>query len=79
MVDRYTLDVIFYTTGAQAWMNKDHFLSNMSVFHWNYYEEDEYDYGYNYSSYVGENCTDVSFEVNALILVNFKVLHGITI
>ena len=29
---------------GQTWIEKAHFLSNMSVFHWNEYDEDDYDY-----------------------------------
>ena len=29
---------------CQTWIKKAHFLSNMSVFHWNEYDEDDYDY-----------------------------------
>ena len=65
MVERYVLVVIFYATAGQAWIEKAHFLSNLSVCHWNEYYEDYYDYNPS-SSYVGKNCTDGSFEVNGL-------------
>ena len=44
VLDRYALAVIFYVTGGQTWIKKSHFLSNMRIFHWNEYDEDDYDY-----------------------------------
>ena len=53
LLERYALAIIFYATGGHTWIYKDHFLSSMSVCHWN--EIDEYDYDYNPSStYVGK-------------------------
>ena len=69
LVQRYALAVIFYATGGDTWIDKAHFLSNMSVFHWNELEEDDYDY--DYFSYLGTNCTDDNSEVNTLILGKF--------
>ena len=63
MLERYTLAVIFYAKGGHTWRNKAHFLSNMSVCHYN-----EYDYFTSTSSNVGTGakCTAGSSEVNGL-------------
>ena len=73
LVQRYTVSVIFYATGVKkrknkAWIHKAHFLSNMSVFHWNERDEDDLDKG---CIYRGTTCTDVNSEVNTLSLGKF--------
>ena len=65
----YALDVIFYATGGETWTDEAHFLSNMSVCHWNERDEDDYDY-YSYSG-VGTDCTDGNSEVNTFIFDKF--------
>ena len=73
LVQRYALAVIFYATGGETWIDKAHFLSNMSVCHWN--EDDVSDYDYNPTSYsytyLGTNCTDGNSEVKTLSLGKF--------
>ena len=69
LVQRYALDVIFYATGGKkrenkAWIKKAHFLSNMSVCHWNEPDDDTF----TFESYLGTNCRDGNSEVNALSL-----------
>ena len=44
VLERYSLDVVFYDTGVRHGFKKAHFLSNMSVFHWNEYDGDDYEY-----------------------------------
>ena len=70
VLERYALDVVFYATGGQTWTEKAHFLSNMSVYHWNEYDADDYDYNPS-SRHVGTNCTDGSSEINGLFLDKF--------
>ena len=67
LVQRYALAVIFYATGGETWIDKAHFLSNMSVCHWNERDEDDYDYSKN----LGTDCTDGNSEVNTLSLGKF--------
>ena len=69
LVQRYALAVIFYATGEETWIDKAHFLSNMSVCHWNELDEDDCDY--DYYSYLGTNCNDGNYEVNTLSLGKF--------
>ena len=69
LVQRYYQAVIFYATGGETWIDKAHFLSNMSVCHWNEFDDDDYsDYSY---SRLGTKCTDGNSEVNTLSLGNF--------
>ena len=70
LLERYALAVIFYVTEGHTWIEKAHFLSNMSVCHWNEYIEDDSDFGA-ISRHVGKNCTYGSSEVNGLFLGKF--------
>ena len=71
LVQSYALAVIFYATGGETWIEKAHFLSNMSVCHWN--ERDEYDpmRVHEVYLYLGTTCTDYNSEVNTLSLGKF--------
>ena len=69
LVQRYALAVIFYATGGKkrenkAWIKKAHFLSNMSVCHWNEPDDDDF----NFDSFLGTNCPDGNSEVKTLSL-----------
>ena len=68
IVQRYALAVIFYATGGETWIEKAHFLSNMSVCHWNERDEDDVE---EHTKYVGTKCTDGNSEVNTLLLGKF--------
>ena len=76
LVQRYALAVIFYASGGKirekkAWIHKAHFLSNMSVCHWNEIDEDDYHELGEITKYVGTKCTDGNSEVNTLFLSKF--------
>ena len=71
LVQRYALAVIYYATGGQTWIDKAHFLSNMSVCHWNEDDKDDYDY-HSDSTYIGAICTNGNnYDVNTLSLSKF--------
>ena len=72
LVQRYALAVIFYATGGKkrenkGWIKKAHFLSNMSVCHWNEPDDDPF----SYDSFLGTACTDGNSEVKTLSLSKF--------
>ena len=72
LVQRYALVVIFYATGGKkrenkGWIKKAHFLSNMSVCHWNEPDDDTF----TYDSFLGTNCPDGNSEVKELSLSKF--------